>query len=52
MKEIKRAVEAYKVATGKATAHEHEAWAYWQGKERPCNGVVVPRNNYYKPRGK
>jgi hypothetical protein len=51
-REIKMAIEAWKQANGKAKAHEHKAWAYWQGREMPCNGVIVPRNTYYKPRGK
>lgn len=51
-RDMKKAVLAWKEANGKATTHEHKAWAYWQGKEIPCHGVIVPRNTYYKPKGK
>lgn len=50
--EVKKAVMAYKVASGKATAQEHKGWSYYRGDDRLCNGVIIPRNTYYKPKGK
>lgn len=46
-REIKKAVDAWKQANGKAKAKEHKGWGLLRGDNRPCNGVTGVRGKPY-----